>query len=203
MSTTSEADRGLFADDVGRRAAEILVALRGHESFRRLTSSSMKYSSCWATFTGYPTVAGWDLDRDAGPLLEEALRVLALKAAVFELTGGDEAAAELLCPPAVDEMVHAVLAQFTVMSRMQADLGVVFAHATELERFSYTRGCDTDRFYAAAGWGEQPTRYWLDAAEVDRRLDILNEHYRAAGLGRDGRSHTFAFDPPQGQPVGV
>ena len=61
------------------------------------------------------------LASDAGPLLIEALRVLALKAAVFELTDGDEQAAELLVPGPVDEMVHAVLAQFTVMTRIQTD----------------------------------------------------------------------------------
>jgi hypothetical protein len=106
----------------------------------------MRYSTCWATFTGYPVVSRWSLERDAGPLLAEALRVLALKAAVFELTG-DEEAAELLLPAPVDEMVHAVLAQFAVMSRMQSDLGVTFVHATELERFTYTRGCITDDYY--------------------------------------------------------
>jgi hypothetical protein len=61
-------------------------------------------------------------------------------------------------------MIHAVLAQFTLMSGMQADLQVVFPHATELEEFTYTRGCVTDAYYAAAGWGEQPLRYWLDSA---------------------------------------
>ncbi|MFI7523975.1 hypothetical protein [Micromonospora globbae] len=191
---------------VGRRAAEILDDMRQHPSFDRLHSSSMKYSDCWATFTGYPAISRWSLEQDAGPLLIEALRVLALKAAVFELSGGDEEAAELLVPAPVDEMVHAVLAQFTLMSRMQADLGVVFPHATELEEFTYTRGCLTDSYYAAAGWGEQPLRYWLDSAEVTRRLNQLNAHYRAAGFGRDGRSHDFDFDQPApapAVPVGV
>lgn len=188
MTTTT-----LDATDVGRRAAEILDAIQAHPAHERLRSSSMKYSSCWATFTGYPTISRWSLDRDAGPLLAEALRVLALKAAVFELTGGDEQAAELLVPAAVDEMVHAVLAQFTVMTGLQRDLGVTFPHATELEDFGYTRGCVTDAFYAAAGWGEPPLRYWLDAAEVNRRLGILNARYGVAGLGRDGRSHDFDF----------
>ena len=35
-----------------------------------------------------PVVCQWDLATDAGPLFEEALRVLALKAAVFELRRG-------------------------------------------------------------------------------------------------------------------
>lgn len=188
---------------VGRRAAEVLDQMREHPVYDRLHSSSMKYSSCWATFTGYPAISRWSLERDAGPLLVEALRVLALKAAVFELSGGDEKAAELLVPAPVDEMIHAVLAQFTLMSRMQADLGVVFPHATELEEFSYIRGCVTDSYYTAAGWGEQPLRYWLDSAEVTRRLDLLNSHYQAAGLGRDGRSHDFDFDRPEPATVGV
>lgn len=168
--------------------------MRAHPGYDRLRGSSMRYSTCWATFTGYPLVSRWSLERDAGPLLVEALRVLALKAAVFELSGGNEEAAELLVAAPVDEMVHAVLAQFTVMSRMQAELGVVFPHATELERFDYTRGCRTDGYYAAAGWGERPLRYWLDSAEVTRRLAILNIHYGRAGLGPDGRSHDFDFD---------
>jgi len=180
---------------VGERAAQIFDAMRAHPGWERLNGSSMRYSSCWATFTGYPTIARWSLDQDAGPLLVEALRVLALKAAVYELTGGDEARAELLVPAPVDEMVHAVLAQFTLMSRMQADLGVVFPHATELEDFGYTRGAITDAYYTAAGWGEQNLRYWLDAAEVNRRLEILDSHLGPAGFGRGGRSHTLTFEP--------
>lgn len=190
MTTTTMPE----AAQVGERAAQILRAMQAHPGYERLRSSSMRYSTCWATFTGYPLVSQWNLDRDAEPLLAEALRVLALKAAVFELAEGDEAAAELLVAAPVDEMVHAVLVQFTVMSGMQDDLELVFPHATELERFDYTCGCLTDAYYVAAGWGEQPLRYWLDAAEVTRRLAILNAHYRDAGIGPDGRSHSFDFD---------
>lgn len=189
MTTTTMPD----AAAVGGRAAEILTAMKAHSGYERLCSSSMKYSTCWATFTGYPLVCLWNLDRDAMPLLDEALKVLALKAAVFELTSGDEAAAELLVPAPVDEMIHAVLAQFTVMTRMQRDLELLFPHATELERFDYTCGCITDDYYAAAGWGPQPLRYWLDATEVNRRLAVLNSHYRDAGFGPNGRSHNHTF----------
>ncbi|MET8553329.1 hypothetical protein [Micromonospora zamorensis] len=189
--------------EVGRRAAEILDKMQAHPAYGRLQSSSMKYSTCWATFTGYPAISRWSLEGDAAPLLDEALRVLALKAAVFDLSGGDERAAELLVPAPVDEMIHAVLAQFTLMTRLQSDLGVTFPHATELEEFTYTRGGITDAYYAAAGWGEQPLRYWLDSAEVNRRLGLLNEHYQAAGLGRDGRSHDFDFDRNEPLAAGV
>jgi hypothetical protein len=181
-------------EKVGPRGAEILEDIQDHPLYERLTSSSMRYSTCWATFTGYPLVSQWSLDRDAGPLLTEALRLLALKAAVFELTSGDETASELLAPPPVDEMVHAVLAQFTVMTQMQSELDVVFPHATELEEFTYTRGCVTDRYYAAAGWGEQPLRYWLDSSEVDRRLTLLEAAYGKAGILRSGRSHAIDFE---------
>ena len=179
---------------VGPRAAEILAAMKAHPSFERLTGSSMKYSPCWATFTGYPTISRWDLDRDNEPLLTEALKVLAIKAAVYEITDGDERAAEILVADPVDEMIHAVLAQFTVVSKMQTDLGVQFPHATELESYTYTRGCETDDYYAAAGFGEQPLRYWLDSREVARRLEVLNGLYGSVGFTRDGRGHDIDFD---------
>ncbi|GIG55716.1 hypothetical protein Lfu02_00880 [Longispora fulva] len=182
------------ASEVGARAAAILEQATAHPAYDRLISSSMKYSTCWATFTGYPTVSNWSLDRDAGPLLVEALRVMALKAAVFELTGGDEEAAELLVPAPVDEMIHAVLAQHTVVRQLEMDLGVLFPHATELERFAYSRGGYTDDCYAAAGWGEQPLRYWLSSAEVDRRLAVLNDRYGQAGFTPGGRSHDIDFE---------
>lgn len=156
----------------------------------------MRYSTWWATVTGYPLISQGNLDADAEALLSEALRVLALKAAVFELTEGDEAAAELLVSAPVEEMVHAVLAQFTVMSGMQDDLELSFPHARQLERFDDTRGCLTDDSSAAAEGGEQPSRYWLDTAEVQRRLAILNAHDQDAGIGPDGRSHEFDFDAP-------
>ncbi|MEJ3750595.1 hypothetical protein WEI85_45975 [Actinomycetes bacterium KLBMP 9797] len=197
MTTSIERNSGvctLPADVVGPQAAQILERMCAHPAYERLTSSSMKYSTCWATFTGYPTISNWNLDEDAGPLLEEALKVLALKAAVFGLSGGDEEAAELLCPAPIDEMIHAVLAQFTVVSRMQTDLDVVFPHATELEQFDYTRGCVTDTYYAAAGWGEQPLRYWLDSREVNRRIALLAKRYDQVGIARSGRSHNINFD---------
>jgi hypothetical protein len=193
----------LDAVRAGRRATQILAEIEAHPAYKRLTGSSMRYVDCWATFTGYPVVSKWDLATDAGPLLIEALRVLALKAAVFELTDGDEQAAELLVPGPVDEMVHAVLAQFTVMTRIQTDLRVTFPHATEHESFSYRRGCLTDALYQAAGWGERPLRYWLDAAEVDRRLAILDRHYTQAGIRGHGRSHDFDFDVMRDDAVAV
>ncbi len=82
-----------------------------HPEFERFRLSTLAYPECWATFTGYPLVAGWDLDQDGPALFDEALRVMCLKAAVFRLTDGDEQAAELMCAPPVDEMIHALIAR--------------------------------------------------------------------------------------------
>jgi len=179
---------------VGARAAEILTQLRSHHLWERFTTSSMKYSPCWATYTGMPSISKFDLDTDGQPLLVEAMRALALKAAVFELSGGDEKAAELLLPLPVDDMVHAVLAQHTVMSWIERDLRVLFPHDTDLEDFTYTRGCVTDIYYAVAGWGQQPLRYWLDSHEVNRRIAHLNQLYGSVGIAAGGRSHDIDFD---------
>lgn len=179
--------------DVGARACDILTAMQAHELYKPLTGGSMRYADCWATFTGYPTIARWSLETDQEALLVEALRVLALKATVLELSGGDEQAAELLVASPVDEMVHAVLAQPNVLRRIEADLGVRFPHATEREEFAYEPGGYTDRCYTAAGWGTPNRRYWFGAAETRRRLDILNTRYQAAGFLTDGRGHGIDF----------
>lgn len=182
---------------VGARASEILALIKGTEEFNRLKRSSQAYTDCWATFTGYPLIAEWNLQTDTPPLFEEALRVLALKSAVFELTGGDEHAAELEVSAPVDEMVHAVLAQYTLCQTMTAKLGIQFVHMTDQERFSYEAGGYTDQCYIAAGWGEPHRRYWLDRAEMGRRLDILGSLYEAVGIQAEGRSHAITFEPNQ------
>ncbi|MET8149092.1 hypothetical protein ACIBSW_39560 [Actinoplanes sp. NPDC049668] len=188
MSTTP-----LDAQAVGARAAQILQAIEKHPLHTRLTESSLKYTSCWFTTTGYATISNWDLESDAPPLAVEGLRVLAIKAAVYEMTG-DEVRAELLVPAPVDEMIHAILAQWNVMTAIQQDLGIRFVHATELEEFTYSRGCETDAYYAAAGWGPQPTRYWLTSDEVSRRLAILVKLYDSIGIDGFGRRHEHSFD---------
>jgi hypothetical protein len=179
---------------VGRRAAEILGLVQGSEEYGRLVESTRMYPDCWATFTGYPTICQWDLAVDAEPLFVEAMRVLALKAAVYELSGGDEHLSELVVPAAVDEMVHAVLAQFTLVVRMTGRLGLTFVHMTDRERFGWQRGDYTHVCYLAAGWGEPPKRYWIDGTETSRRLAILDEHYSRAGIADLGRRHDLDFE---------
>jgi hypothetical protein len=192
MTIANEVDTrpSLDLPTVGRRADEILAAAYSSPLFDRLRASTLAYPDCWATFTGFPLVAGWDLDRDGPPLFFEALRVMALKAAVFELTGS-EYEAELDVPAPVDEMVHALTAQFTLLVRLQAELGVTFVHMTDRERFGYDVGGQTDALYAAAGWGEPNRRYWIGREETSRRLGILFPLYEAIGVFGGGRRHVI------------
>jgi hypothetical protein len=180
-------------ETVGRRAEEILCAVEACRDFERLRAATLAYPTCWATFTGYPIVAQWDLDTDGGPLFVEALRAMALKAAMFELTGS-EAAAELDVSAPVDEMVHALTAQFTLLSRIQTRLGLTFVHATDRERFTYDVGGYTDLAYQAAGWGEPDRRYWIGLAETKRRLQVLFARYESIGVHGGGRSHDITFE---------
>ncbi|MGH8902608.1 MAG: hypothetical protein ACRDYA_13260 [Egibacteraceae bacterium] len=179
---------------VGRRAAQILDLICASEEYDRLVESTRMYPDCWATFTGYPIIAQWDLATDAQPLFQEALRVLCLKAAVYELTSGDEAEAELIVAAPVDEMVHAVLAQYTLCVRMTQRLGIHFVHMTDRECFGYRKGGYTHQCYVAAGWGEPNERYWIDADETGRRLKILGRRYASIGIHDSGRRHGIDFN---------
>lgn len=185
---------------VGRRADKILYMVKGSDEYARLEESTRLYPDCWATFTGYPLIAQWDLSKDAGPLFQQALRVLALKSAVFELSGGDEHAAALVVSAPVDEMVHAVLAQYTLCQTMTERLGIRFVHMTDREHFGWRRGDYTHQCYLAAGWGEPDPRYWMEADETARRLTILTDRYRSLGIHDAGRKHDITFE--QLQPVG-
>ncbi|WP_018639531.1 hypothetical protein [Parafrankia elaeagni] len=177
---------------VAPRAVEIFDAIRDSGEFDRLRASTLKYPDCWATFTGYPIIAEWDLDQDGEHLFDEALKVMAMKAAVYEQTG-DERLAELDVSAPVDEMVHALTAQFTILSRIQTELDVVFIHSTDNERFQYDTDGYTDQVYAAANWGVMPRRYWIGQQETQRRLRVLFEHYESIGVQQGGRAHYFTF----------
>jgi hypothetical protein len=185
-------------DVVGRRAAELLTGVEMWPGFGRLRQSSEKYADCWSTFTGFMAIERWDEDNDRGPLFAEAMRVLALKAAVFELTGGDEKAAELVVPAPVDEMVHAVLAQANLcFDASMAVPGMRFVHMTDNEEFGWNPGDYTEQCYLAAGWGTPPDRYWIPYGEYQRRLAHLAPLYGSIGIERLGRQSTldFADDP--------
>jgi hypothetical protein len=65
---------------------------------------------------------------------------------------------------------------------------------TDQERFTYEADGYTDQCYLAANWGEPNRRYWLDRAEMGRRLDILGAKYESIGIQAEGRSHDFSFE---------
>lgn len=180
-------------EQVAALAAKHLATLEQHKDFDRLRHATTMYVDCWATYTGYPVIRKWDLDADKDNLFKEAMRVLALKAAVWDLTGGDEDAAELLVSLPVDEMVHAVLAQTNLMFQMVGDTGVRFVHMTDTEEFGWEPGDYTAQCYVAA-WGEEPpNRYWIGAEETRRRLGMLEVRHEMAGIQRNGRRHEFDF----------
>lgn len=183
------------AQQVGPRADQILTAIQTDPEYRRLEESSLKYTDCWKTFSGYMTIRRWDEQKDKKPLFVEGLRVLALKSAIYESTQ-DEAISELIVPAPVDEMVHAIIAQSTLCLRMATRLSISFVHMTDQEEFGWRRGDYAHQCYLAAGWGEPNERYWVDAAEAARRMEILNELYTSIGIAEDGRAHDLSFDAP-------
>jgi len=178
---------------VGRRAAEILALVQADQDFPRLEESTKLYPDCWASFGGYPIICEWNEPVDKHPLFTEGLRLLALKSAVFELTEGSEAAAELLASAPVDEMVHAILAQFTLAVRIQNRLNINFIHMTDTERWGYNAGDYTAQCYRAAYGQEPPERFWIGKDETGRRLGILKALYDSVGMKDFGRSHDIDF----------
>jgi hypothetical protein len=187
-------------DAVGRRAARVLSLIQADAEFAALRRSSLKYADCWSTYTGYPLVASWNLDADAPPLFDEGLKVLALKAAVYDLTS-DDISAELLVSLPVDEMVHAIIAQAGLCKRIFDRLGITCVHQTDHEEFGWRWGDYTQQCYMEAGWGVPPERFWIDAAETLRRRKLLNVRYQSIGIGRDGRMHSIDFSEAQPQLV--
>ncbi|MGW6842253.1 hypothetical protein [Streptomyces sp. NPDC054958] len=174
------------------RAKEILAAIMADEEFGAFEAATLEYSSDWQCFTGFPVIERWNLDADKGPLFTEGLRAIALKAAVFELTDGDERLAEVAVAVPVDEMSHAMIAQPQLLARITGRIGVSVIHQTDQEHTDYEAGCFTTLAYRLA-WGEPPARYWLVKDEVDRRVKILTARYASIGMDRAGREHDIVF----------
>lgn len=179
-------------EQVAEGAKQVIARLQGDIEFDRFMAASLNYSDEWQCFTGFPVVSQWKLEEDAAPLFEEALRALALKAAVHILTS-DEKAAEIAIAVPVDEMTHAMLAQAQLLNRIAEHHGVSIIHQTDQEHTDYEHGDYTYQCYVAA-WGEPPARYWLDHTEVTRRREHLAGLYTSIGMGRSGREHEIDFD---------
>ncbi len=177
----------------GGVAAEILGRVLSSEEYPRLTHDVRLQRHRWATFTGLPLIAQLNLDRDAEPLLREALRTLALRAAVYRITGSDDTAATLAVPAPIDDMVRAVLAEHTLCTQLSRRLGIRFVRMlTAWDHFGWQPLDYTHRCYLHAGW-ELDERYWITADETARRVTILNRRYAEIGLSRGGQ-HKLRFE---------
>ncbi|MFH9742689.1 hypothetical protein ACH4MA_34000 [Streptomyces roseolus] len=177
---------------VAERARIIHAAWQADPEMPTVLEGCALYTGEWDDFYGGPLVSEYSVTRDAQPLLQGALRVMALKSAVYELTG-DELLAELPVPVPLDVTCHALCAQFTVLSRVQQRTGHPFVHSTVNEQRNATAwdaGDFTHRAYELA-FGPVETRYWIGAAETERRRQVLDGIY--AGIGITGRGTASAI----------
>ncbi|MEU8785313.1 hypothetical protein [Streptomyces sp. NPDC048637] len=179
------------AERVAERATEILAAVEADHEFPAFVAASLKYDSDWQCFTGSVVVAEYDQEQDKHGLFAEGLKALCLKAAMFEMTG-DENAAEIPIAVPVDEMTHAMIAQPQLLARITARVGAPIIHQTDQEHTDWRPEDFTHQAYRAA-WGEPPARFWIDADEVARRLKWLDEKYAAMGFRKQGQAHSFRF----------
>lgn len=178
---------------VAERAQDIRAAWLADEEMTTVLKGCAQYGSDWDDFYGGPLISTYSVERDAAALLQDAVRVMALKTAVYEMTG-DELAAELPVPVPVDVTCHALCAQITALSRIQARTGHLFVHSTVNEHTNATPwrlGDYTHQAYRAA-YGAVDERYWIDADEAERRREVLDERY--ASIGITDRGMTSAID---------
>jgi hypothetical protein len=181
---------------VAARAREIYHAWMTDPEMPAVVEGCAQYSSDWDDFYGGPLISTYSVERDARPLLGEALKVMALKSALYEMTDGDELAAELPVPVPVDVTCHALLAQFTALSRVQQRTGHPFIHSTLHEHVIDTPwrlGDYTHQAYRA-GFGRVNERYWIDGEETERRRKILDEKYARIGITDRGMTSSIAYD---------
>ncbi|GAA2770519.1 hypothetical protein [Streptomyces showdoensis] len=177
-------------------ARTIHAAWLADPEMRTVLDGCAKYSSDWDDFYGGPLVSEYSVARDAKHLLDGALKVMALKSAVYELTG-DELAAELPVPVPLDVTTHALCAQFTALSRVQARTGHLFVHSTVNEHTVETpwrAGDYTHQAYRQA-FGPVDERYWIDAPEAERRRNILDAKYASIGITDRGMTSAVAYPP--------
>jgi hypothetical protein len=180
--------------EVAQRAQEINAAWQADAEMKTVLDGCAKYTSDWDGFYGGPLISAYSVTRDAGHLLLDALRVMALKTAVYELTG-DELLAELPVPAPVDVTCHALCAQFTALSRVQQRTRHLFVHFTVNEHVNDTpwdSGDYTHQTYEAA-FGSVDERYWIPAAESERRCQVLDGKYAAIGITDRGMTSAIGY----------
>ncbi|WP_327358014.1 hypothetical protein [Streptomyces sp. NBC_01304] len=183
-------------EKIAERARQILGTWQADGEMQAVLDGCAKYANDWDDFYGGPIVSNCSVERDAKQLLDDALKVMALKSAVYEMTG-DELAAEIPVPVPVDVTSHALCAQFTALSRVQERTGIRFVHSTVNEHVNDTPwqiGDYTHQAYRAA-FGAVNERYWIDADEAERRRKILDGKYASIGVTDRGQTVAIDFAP--------
>lgn len=179
------------ADRLADEAAQCLAEWKADASWQDLRDRALTHLTRWPTLLGTPVISCLDLTRDGGPLLEQAARALAIKAAGHILAGRDLPAMLPIAVP-VEEAVNAFTAQVDLLRTITDRAGVRLVQHTPTEVLPYRAGCLTHDAYTAA-WGEPPARYWLDHDTVTARQEHLLGLYSSAGLTPG--SHTITFEP--------
>jgi hypothetical protein len=180
---------------VAERAREIHATWMADPEMPAVLDGCKRYSSDWTDDYGQVLIPNYSVERDAPPLIDDALRVMALKSAVYEMTDGDELAAELPVPVPVDTAVHALTAQFTALSRVQERTGRRFIHSTVREHEAgraWQLGDYTHQAYRAA-FGPIDSRYWITEPEAERRRQILDGLYASIGITERGMTSTIDY----------
>jgi Ni/Co efflux regulator RcnB len=182
-------------ETVAARARAVHDAWMADPEMPAVLDGCTKYSSDWTDDYGQVLIPNYTVQQDAPPLITDALRVMALKTAVYELTDGDELAAELPVPVPVDTAVHALCAQFTALSRVQERTGHRFVHSTVKEHEAgraWRLGDYTHQAYRQT-FGPVDSRYWIDEPEAERRRQVLDGKYASIGITERGMASTIDF----------
>lgn len=177
-------------DRLADEASQCLTEWKADASWQDLRERALAHLTRWPALLGAPVIACLDLARDGGPLLEQAARAMAIKAAGHILAGTDLPAMLPVAVP-VEEAVNAFTAQVDLLRGITDRTGVRLVQHTPAEVLPYRAGCLTHDAYTAA-WGEPPARYWLDHDTVTARQQHLLGLYTSAGL-RPG-SHAITFE---------
>lgn len=183
-------------EHVAERARQILGTWQADDEMKAVLKGCAMYGNEWDDFYGGPIISHYSVEKDSKHLLDGALKVMALKSAVYEITG-DELAAELPVPVPLDVTSHALCAQFTALSRIQERTAIRFVHSTVNEQVNNTPwriGDYTHQAYRAA-FGPVNERYWIDADEAERRRQVLDAKYASIGVTDRGRTVAIDFAP--------
>ncbi|MGW7520825.1 hypothetical protein ACWGJ2_35115 [Streptomyces sp. NPDC054796] len=88
----------------------------------------------------------------------------------------------------VDTTTHAMLAQFSLLTRMMKRHKMQFVHMTDVEHENnaWDHGDYTHQAYKAA-FGDLAPRYWIGAEETERRRKVLDEVYAGIGVTERGK----------------